>query len=74
MFLRVFVVRLLVFLLSAGFAGVFFCSFAFSVLVSFLYTSCMLRGALCFFNDISMITYQKESFSKVFMLVSLGVV
>jgi hypothetical protein len=38
----------------------FFVLFAYFVLVVLVYTSCMLRGALHFFNDIFLLTYPKK--------------
>jgi len=44
-----------------GFSGVLF-YFIFSLFLIWfpLYTSCMLRGALCLFNNISLLIYQKK--------------
>jgi hypothetical protein len=50
------------FLLFLGFAGVFPLFHLFPLLVSFLYTSCMLKGAFTLFINF-LLTYKKKVFS-----------
>jgi hypothetical protein len=61
-----------------GALSCFFFSSVFLLFASFLYTSCMLRGAYAFYKS-SLITYQKTKFSKpglymihVISIVKLG--